>query len=231
MRTLISITIAVIISLYAFTLTSNLVFTAGVLVLQFILCFFLFGRIIMRSKKKVRMYETAFSFIDSFLLHLSNYRVVKDVLENRKILFDQELNAFLDKYQEYDDNTKLIEIANFYHVTEYQIFLALIKIYEENGGEILRISNRLVEIIAEKSTLLSDYKRKSALILINNIILTVLTFLILILCRFLVTDLYRVFFSTPLFLILLAIFLAGYNLVAYLYIKKLYKLEFLYEKN
>lgn len=130
-----------------FFATNSIPVSIGIFAIS-ILYFFTFGY--MRIKKasiKSKRYHAAFQFINNFIIALSVKKTVGLALESTSDTFDEELRREIVSVEHLDDMEKLEYLEKYFHFDVYKLFLSIVSLYVEQGGNILDMSSNLLSEI------------------------------------------------------------------------------------
>ena len=94
---------------------------------------------------------------------------------------------------------KLKYLSNFFQFHHYQLFVDLIGLWEEHGGNILNMSNYLINDIRETDEYISVCEQMHAKKAIEFTILWIFSFIILAVLRFALSQFYVSIMSKPFF--------------------------------
>lgn len=97
-----------------------------------------------RAETKDRLSREAHGFIRSFLVTLSATHSYDDALDQASdMLSGEERQAFLETTS-YSVDERLQYLARFFPSDIYHVFFAVVRLYEEQGGEILDVAGPLL---------------------------------------------------------------------------------------
>lgn len=145
--------------------------------------------------KKVLMYD----FIDQFILSLSIHKTINNALAGIYDVLDYQLKKELDTYADESGIEKIEYLTTYFSNSLYEAFLEIIRTYLNEGGEILDASSLLLKEISEKRSLLLKENAIHQSKLIELLVGWFFVFLIIMMLRYTVTDMYAKMLLSPFF--------------------------------
>lgn len=225
-----AISISTVIGLIAFLTSNNIFICLGVL-LVFALYYFLLAR------KKLKIYFTkkfkvhcCYNFINSYLISLSVKGSMDEAFvsatRNPKDSFESVLSGISDM----NPKEKLDYLKSYFEFGMYKMFLDLIELHEEQGGNILKMSESLINETRRIEEAMIESESNSIKKITEFIILWSLAFVVLLFMRFALANFYMNMLSSTIFIILLVVFYLIVLLSTHLFINKVVVLPISDEK-
>lgn len=200
------IVISLATSAISYIASNNVFIPIGVL-LVFELYYFVIGRkMIKKYLSKVNTIHCCYHFINSFIVTMSVKESLDDAYESGIRLENKEFNeetANLESMPIYD---RIVYLRKYFNLAVYKMFINVLDLYQDQGGNILNISDALMRETTRTEKALADSVSTGEKHLFEFIILWSLTFLILVFLRFGISEFYMVMLSSPLFMALLVFF-------------------------
>ena len=139
------------------------------------------------------------TFMDQYIASLSVHKTVLAAFNNTLDVSDARIKNELMSFTEVDPLEKIEYLASIFKDNIYQSFIKNVRTYNEIGGDILLSSSFLLKEIAEERTLIMKNRQ-----LTNQTFIELLTgwffvFLIILMLRFAVTDIYHQLLMNPIF--------------------------------
>ena len=180
--------IPLVIALFYFYISMNIIFSCILFILFLAIDILLVYRYYKKSEfKKTRALE-CISFMNNFIITLSIKKNVLATFESIENSFSQPLKKQLLLLEHLEINEKMLALKDYFYLEIYNLFLKIIDQYVYNGGDILNISQLFiydVRIIAGDIDEYNDVaKRKS----FEFISLWSLTFAILFILKISLAD-------------------------------------------
>ena len=126
-------------------LSSNNYIIGGIVFLISILYFFLF---FMKRFNVYRLstsrFKSCYQFINSFIISLSIKLTIPAALESTSLTISDELKEEMEGINHLSDVERLNYIKKYFHFHIYELFLNVISLYEDRGGNILDMSTYLI---------------------------------------------------------------------------------------
>lgn len=217
---LIYIVVALIISSTSYLATNNLYIPIGIFVIYLLYYF-----IIIRKKIKTFFFRserihTGYHFINSFIITLS----VKDSLEEAYLNGIRTApEGMLEEINEIE-NMNIIEkvtfLRSYFNLAIYKMFINIVSLYQEQGGNILAISDSLLRECTRVEKTLAESKSIGNRHLVEFVTLWLLSFFILVFLRFAISQFYFQMINTPLVVGLIAGFYLIFLISLHLFLLK-----------
>ena len=188
---LISIVISVVIGVITF-LTSNNYIIAAIALVIYLLYFLIFARKIFNKyqTKIVRFYE-CYHFINTFIVSLSIKSSLSSAYETAILTIDKEHVKELETIDSFEINDWLNHLNKYFKFHIFSLFIDLININEEQGGNILEQSKYLLEELRLNEEYISEGTLISKRKMTEFAILWVLTYVIMVFMRFALSSFFQ----------------------------------------
>ena len=161
------------------------------------LCLFMFF-----SNKKMKEYalitnrfHSCYRFINNLIISLSVKHTLSGALESVITSMDED---FIKEYQELshlNDFEKIEYLKKYYRFHIYNLFVDIINLYLEQGGNILTMASEVID----KSRLIEEYLKNTHTIgtrkMVEFAVLWIFSILILLVLRFVLADFYSLIAS------------------------------------
>lgn len=203
---IIFILIALIVAAIFFVATNNIIIAVAILGSYIVTSIFvIIPKLVQYDKAVVRFHE-CFHFINNFIITLSIKKTISASLENTSLSMSDDFKEMFDALENMNDDEKLKYLSGTYftfHV--YQLFLQVVDLFIDQGGDILQMSKYLLE----ECRLNEDYVNATHSITIRKYFevstLWVFSLTILILLRFALKEFYEKLSVQPLYYISLGV--------------------------
>lgn len=191
------LTIAV--SIICFLTTSNLYFALAILVI-YALYFVVFQRKkFLNYFSLMRRVHSCYFFINSFVISMSVKESYKEAYESGLRLKDPQLLIYTNELETLSDYEKVKYLRNYFQLAIYKMFLNVLEIYEDQGGNILNMSENLIRECTRTEKSLTDSYNLGLKHLIEFVVLWALSFSVLLFIKFGLKDFYNQMLSNPIF--------------------------------
>ncbi len=188
---LISIVISVVIGVITFLASNNYIIAIIALVI-YLLYFLIFARKIFNKyqTKIVRFYE-CYHFINTFIVSLSIKSSLSSAYETAILTIDKEHVKELETIDSFEINDWLNHLNKYFKFHIFSLFIDLININEEQGGNILEQSKYLLEELRLNEEYISEGTLISKRKMTEFAILWVLTYVIMVFMRFALSSFFQ----------------------------------------
>ena len=198
-------------------ISTNSIIFSSVLVVLVVVDYFIFLR------KKFHHYfeliervHTSYHFINSFVITLSVKDSFEDAYQNGIRISNSRLNAETKELTEMAVLDRVKYLKDYFSLSIYRMFLNVLDLYQDQGGNILSMSDNLLRECTRTEKTLSDTLSIGYKHLTEFIILWVLSFGILLFMRFNIADFYLMMLNNklvvPMIFIFFVICIASINL-------------------
>jgi hypothetical protein len=177
--------------------TNNYLFSGAVLLIFLVDYFGLMRKKFKNYQSLIERVHTSYHFINSFIVTLSVKSSLNDAYENAIRINNAKLN---DQTKELEDMTiidRVKYLKDYFNLSIYRMFLNVIDLYQDQGGNILSIADNLMRECTRTQKTLSDTLAIGNKHLVNFIILWLMAHSILIFMRFSIRDFYQTMLFNP----------------------------------
>lgn len=221
---LISICISIIVALIAL-LTSNNIFVCIGVIGVYLIYYFVFGRrIVKKYIEKSDKVHQCYYFVTTFILTLSIKESLDDAFDSATRNANADFTKILDQLNEMNVDEKIDYLAKYFTYSFYHMFLRIIHLYEEQGGNVLKMSESLLnESIRIEETMKESENigKKKA---VEFFILWALSFAVVLFMRFALQDFYMSMLKSIPFFVILITFYILFIVSIHFYIKRYVKM-------
>lgn len=198
--------VSLIIAATSFIASNNLFICIGVFVIYLLYYFLIANKKIKQFKLKNERIHYCYHFINSFLISMS----VKDSLDESYLSATSsskgEFKSVLDEMGDMDTLDKMEYLRKYFNLAIYKMFIDVIKLYLDQGGSLLSMSDSIMLESTRIEETLNKSNSSSKRSLMEFIILWVLSIVVLLFMRFMISDFYLIMLKSLIFLIILVVF-------------------------
>ena len=193
--------IGILVSL-AFTglifIASENIFSA-LFIFLFSLMFFVFlvRRQIDKYRDKTRRYHQCYQFINTYLVSLSIKGAMTAARESSYNTADIQTREVIDSIKDLDENEKLSYLCKYFKFDLYHLFLDIVSLWNEQGGDILAMSQHLINQVRLKEEYILFCESTHRSRLVEFVVLWSITILILVSLRFALSQFFTHIVKTP----------------------------------
>lgn len=195
--------ISLIIGVIAYLTSYNTVIGIAIFVL-FLTYYFLIGRKLLKKYLlRIDQIHCCYFFINSFIVTLSVKESFEDAYESATRLTNKNFNDEVGELQTMPLNDRIIYLRKYFNLAIYKMFLNILKLYEDQGGDILGMSDCLLREATRTEKSLSESKEIGNRKLFEFGLLWIMSFAILLFLRFGISDFYIKMIKSSTFIVLL----------------------------
>ena len=137
------IILGVFLGILCYFSTKNLIFSILILVI-FVVDYFIFMRKeFTRYFSLIERVHTSYHFINSFIISLSVKDSLEDAYQNGIRINNARLNAETKELNEMPVLERVKYLYGYFNLSIYKVFLNLLDLYQDQGGNILNMSDCL----------------------------------------------------------------------------------------
>lgn len=226
--------ISILCGIVAYFGALNLLVGLGVLIVCLAFGFLIFlpatKNYLEKSKKRHELYL----FINAFIISLSTNDSLERAYSSASESFKDELKTVNEDIAAFTIEERLNYLRNYFNDNSYEMFLSLLRLYSEQGGDILKISSGLFEEVSAIEDSAITISRQSKRHIIEFFILWGMSLLILGMLRFSLRNLTSSINGEFMFLISVILFFVVFILSVFLLFKNFYGIDcfvFIKKKN
>lgn len=214
----------IVIGLLAGTVTyialDNYFYAIGVLLVYALVGVFVLNPILKKHSTKVKKYHECYHFINNFVIALSIKKSIAGSLEST---VNSMPNDFIDIYnglESMNDKEKLDYLSTYFPFYVYHLFLQIVNLWEENGGDIIRMSKYLIAETRYNEEYISKCESMSSHKYVEIGVLWGFCALIVVVLRFSLKEFYDKIKTQILYIVAILILFAFILFTIYLLIQK-----------
>ena len=133
-----------------FIATQNIISTA-LIFLAFLLFFiFVARRQIDKTQQKIHRYHECFQFVNTYIISLNVKGSLSSALQSAYEVSDSDTKEIIDSIKELTEEEKLTYLNKYFKFDLYRLFVDTVFLWNEQGGDILKMSRYLVEQVRLK---------------------------------------------------------------------------------
>ena len=143
-RILVLFLISLMLSIVTYIALDNYIYACAVLVLSILVVTTLISPIMASHQIKVRKYHECYHFINNFVIALSIKKSIAGSLESTVSSMPNEFTDIYNGLENMSNKEKMNYLSTYFKFHVYQLFLQIVELWEENGGDILKMSKYLI---------------------------------------------------------------------------------------
>ena len=201
-----------------FIASENVISTISIFMITLLFFVLLIKRQIDKYQEKTRRYHQCYQFINSYLISLSIKGSLSAARESSYGTADKVTRKVIDSIKDLDEEEKLSYLCKYFKFDLYHLFVDTIKVWSEQGGDILTMSQYLINQVRlkEEYLLFCESVHRFKLIeffVLWGITLTILTSLRFALSQFYTRIIHAMFFQIAVVVLFLFVLLSIYLMV------------------
>jgi len=217
--------ISIILGAVMFLATNNIIISIVICVISIIAALILFIPKLVLFYQVAERYHDCYHFINNFVISLSIKNSIQGALEATMLSMGRDFKEFYSKLEDMSDRDKVHYLESYFPFYTYKLFLQIISLWEEEGGDVLVMSNYLLSEIRYEEEYVSSISSLAKHKYIESSSLWMVCIGILVLLRFCLNDFYTKIINLPIFVISLSIFMIFVLFSIYLLIVKATKID------
>ncbi len=188
---IIGIIISMMLGISGYLASGNLIVGIASLVIPLLYFIFLARPMIVKYQTKISRFRECYHFINSFVVSLSIKNSVSSALETtieampeKNLVLDENVDMFSVK-------EKIQHFSNYFRFHVYSLFIDLINLYEEQGGNILDMSHYLLDETRQVEDYIFRCQSIARKRIVEFAILWLLTLTIMVVMRFSLSQFFK----------------------------------------
>ena len=221
---LLAVMISAIIGLIAYLTSNNLFIALGVIVVYIGYYFLLARKKIKQSLESFLKIHFCYQFINSFLITLSIKDSLDDAFDNGCKHSITSFETILNEIREMTTIEKIKYLNKYFCFGVYHMFTNVLDIYSEQGGNVLKISESLMNESIKIEETITSIEKNSKKKLAEFAILWALAIVVILFMRFSLSEFYFKMLNSIIFMVLLCVFFLLILVSAHIFLVKYTKL-------
>ena len=189
---IIGIVISIILGISGYIASNNIVVGITSLIIPFLYFLFISKKMLTRYQIKKNRFRECYHFINNFIVSLSIKNSISAAYDSTIETMSQLSFVRSENTDSFTLDEKLEHLSSYFRFHVFSLFIDLIHLYEEQGGNILDMSHYLLEETRQVEEYIFACETISRKKIVEFAILWVLTLIIMITMRFALSQ----FFST-----------------------------------
>ena len=187
--------------------TSPTIYLPIGIVLLFNVYYFLIGRkYLIKKDRLVRRCHACYHFINAFIISMSVKESLEDAYQSGIRFEDKELNEITPEIENLNVSDRIAYLREFFNLAVFKMFINVLGLYQDQGGNILSMSDELISESTRIEKSISDSLAESNRYLGQFILLWVMAVSVLIFIRFSISSFYITMSKSSIFLFFLSMF-------------------------
>lgn len=203
---LFGLTIALLVMLVAYLTSFNLIIALATGIIYAAYYFLIAKKMLKNISTSNKKAHECYNFINSFIITLSVKESLEEAFDNATRNADGLFLEFLSNMKDMQIENKIEYLIKYFHYSSYRMFTKIIALYQEQGGNILKMSESLLSENNRIEQACIDNENESRKKAVEFAILWFLGFLVLVFMRFSLNNFYSTMLKSTIFMVLLISF-------------------------
>ena len=133
-----------------FIATQNLFSTISIFLIFTLFFVLIARRLIDKNQLKIHRYHQCFQFINTFIISLNVKGSLSAAMQSAYEVSDSGTKEILDSIKDLNEEEKINYLVKYFKFDLYRLFVDTISLWNEQGGDIIKMSRHLVEQVRLK---------------------------------------------------------------------------------
>jgi hypothetical protein len=200
--------IALISGIIAYFATNNIFIAVGVLLVYSLYLFLANKLLLIKYHDNVSKIHECFDFINSFIISLSVKNSLLEAFEGATINASGHFKEEINHIEQLESLEKINYLSRYFSFDIYQMFLNIVSTYLDQGTNILKMSDLLLQELTRIENSQIEYDSQSKRKMVEFVTLWFFTYVILIFVRVALSEFYSRIASSTIYLTCIVIFFA-----------------------
>lgn len=188
---------SVIIAGFCYIATNSVIYAALTLVIYICYYFILLRKKFVNYYSLITRVHSCYHFINSFIITLSVKESYEDAFRAGILLEDKFLIDQTRVIKEMNVYDRVKYLRSYFNLSIYKMFLNILDLYQDQGGNILTMSDNLIRECTRTEKTLSETLSLGYKYLIEFMVLWTMSFGIVVFIRFGIRDFYQMMLNNP----------------------------------
>lgn len=139
------IIISLILGIASFVASNNWIISVVILVIGTLYFILLANPMVKKYKTKKERFSECYHFVNTFIVSLSIKGTITGAYESAISSMPDDFITNIENIETFSNKEKLEHLHKYFRFHVFSLFLDLVNIYEEQGGDILEMSNHLLD--------------------------------------------------------------------------------------
>ena len=132
-------------------IASQNIFSSIAILLIFTMFFVLVARrLFNNSQQKIHRYHECYQFINTFVISLNVKGSLSSALESAYNTSDSGTKEIIDSIKELNEEERISYLIKYFKFDLYRLFVDTVSLWNEQGGDIIKMSHHLIEQVRLK---------------------------------------------------------------------------------
>ncbi len=188
-------------------LTSFDIYIPIFVVASYLLYYFVLGRrYLIKKDRLTRRIHACYHFINAFIISMSVKESVEDAYQSGIRYEDKELNEITENLENLKVSDRIAYLREFFNLAVFKMFINVLSLYQDQGGNILNMSDELISESTRIEKSLSESLIESNRYLGQFLLLWIMSVSVLLFIRFSISSFYVSMSKSSIFVGFLLVF-------------------------
>ena len=141
---LVGLIVSLILTGISYIATQNIFMAPVVFITSLAFFVFVVHRQMKKNQLKIHRYHQCFHFINSFIISLNVKGSMSAALESGYETTDENTKVLIDSIKELNEEEKIMYLCKYFRFDLYRLFVDTVHLWNEEGGDILKMSQYLI---------------------------------------------------------------------------------------
>lgn len=212
--------ISLLVGVVGFVALENIFIAIGIFLVYFVVTVFMVAPKLKKYDFKKTRYHECYHFINNFIISLSIKKSISGALETTVGSMPSEFVDLYNGLENMSENEKLNYLSSYFEFYDYSLFLQIIYIWQEEGGDIIAMSKYLIGNIRHNEEYISHVDSIAKKKYVEIGILWTISLSIVVVLRFALNEFYDKVKGQLLYMIAMSMVFAFALLTIYLLVNK-----------
>ena len=147
---LVGIIVSFVLTGISFITTQNIFMTISIFLISNAFFVFVVTRKMKKNQLKIHRYHQCFHFINSFIISLNVKGSMSAAIQSGYETTDEDTKVLIDSIKELNEDEKIMYLSKHFKFDLYRLFVDTINLWNEEGGDILKMSQYLINQVRLK---------------------------------------------------------------------------------
>lgn len=215
---LVGIIVSLVLTGISFITTQNIFLAIFIFLISNAFFVLIVNRKIKKNQLKIHRYHQCFHFINSFIISLNVKGSMSAAIQSGYETTDEDTKALIDSIKELNEEEKIMYLSKYFKFDLYRLFVDTINLWNEEGGDILEMSQYLINQVRLKEQYLITCETIHRQKTIEFVVLWTISLAILAALRFALSQFFErirqtIFYQVAVTVIILFVLVSIYILV------------------
>ena len=141
---LVGIVVSFVLSGVNFIATQNIFSTLFIFLISLVFFVLIVKKQMAKNQLKIHRYHQCYQFINTFIVSLNIKGSMSAAIESSYEVSDETTKEVLDSIKEMNEEEKIGYLCKYFKFDLYRLFVDIVSLWNEEGGDILKMSQYLV---------------------------------------------------------------------------------------